>query len=428
MGTMEDDKNSGEIAISALLNIYRLALGLKDTEVSSEGNRRDGNQPFPQFESRVPEAEFFAEKTLYFDVTLAKYFSRTSSIERVIHILLKELKVSGINLILINFDGDRWRMQEDETVFAPVKDSHYLGAEFNFRLPKQAFYQLEELRRKDNLHISFVVYDVFLMTHPHWYKGEEVLHFAEWLAFVYRCADQVLTNSYAVEGQVRAIADLASWQVSRGKREIRYGVFSLGYDSASYFLETAKSQRHHIDITPLGEGAVFLTVAMLQYRKGILPLLDTFSSLWKRKFDVKLAIAGKVVSREIHNKICQHAEYGTRLFFYEYPSDKDVSSIANRSTALIVPSLSEGYGLPVAESCQWNLPVIARDLAVFREIAGDTPLYYDNNQTHSLEGCIEDVLLMEQRQLERFQLRKTQLVSWRQSVQQLMRCILLTGQ
>jgi glycosyltransferase involved in cell wall biosynthesis len=38
--------------------------------------------------------------------------------------------------------------------------------------------------------------------------------------------------------------------------------------------------------------------------------------------------------------------------------------------ALLMPSFAEGYGLPVAEALAANVPVIAADIAVFREIGG----------------------------------------------------------
>jgi glycosyltransferase involved in cell wall biosynthesis len=43
--------------------------------------------------------------------------------------------------------------------------------------------------------------------------------------------------------------------------------------------------------------------------------------------------------------------------------------------ALLFPSFTEGYGMPVVEALALGLPVIASDLPVFREFAGQIPEY-----------------------------------------------------
>ena len=42
-----------------------------------------------------------------------------------------------------------------------------------------------------------------------------------------------------------------------------------------------------------------------------------------------------------------------------------------------MPSFVEGFGLPLIEALQLKAPVIASDLAVFRELAGNIPTYVD---------------------------------------------------
>jgi glycosyltransferase involved in cell wall biosynthesis len=58
-------------------------------------------------------------------------------------------------------------------------------------------------------------------------------------------------------------------------------------------------------------------------------------------------------------------------------SDEDLAAIVAGARALLMPSFAEGFGLPVAEALQLGTPVIASDLAVFREFAGDIPTYLD---------------------------------------------------
>jgi glycosyltransferase involved in cell wall biosynthesis len=58
-------------------------------------------------------------------------------------------------------------------------------------------------------------------------------------------------------------------------------------------------------------------------------------------------------------------------------SDADLATYLKHSLALLFPSFTEGYGLPLVEAMALRVPVIASDLAVFREIAGGIPDYLD---------------------------------------------------
>ncbi len=60
----------------------------------------------------------------------------------------------------------------------------------------------------------------------------------------------------------------------------------------------------------------------------------------------------------------------------------------DQAQALLMPSFIEGFGIPVIEALQRGVPVIASDLPVFREIAGDIPLYLDPLDGQAWEAAI----------------------------------------
>ena len=55
-----------------------------------------------------------------------------------------------------------------------------------------------------------------------------------------------------------------------------------------------------------------------------------------------------------------------------------------------MPSFAEGFGLPIIEALQLSTPVIASDLPVYREIAGEIPTYIDPLDQAAWERTIHD--------------------------------------
>jgi glycosyltransferase involved in cell wall biosynthesis len=58
-------------------------------------------------------------------------------------------------------------------------------------------------------------------------------------------------------------------------------------------------------------------------------------------------------------------------------SDAELVNYLHHAQALLFPSFTEGYGMPLVEALSLGVPVIASDLPVFAEIAADVPDYID---------------------------------------------------
>ncbi len=71
-------------------------------------------------------------------------------------------------------------------------------------------------------------------------------------------------------------------------------------------------------------------------------------------------------------------------------SDAELARYLKHAHALLFPSFVEGYGLPLIEALSNGVPVIASNLPVFREVAGDIPEYLDPLDGVGWTSCIED--------------------------------------
>ena len=69
----------------------------------------------------------------------------------------------------------------------------------------------------------------------------------------------------------------------------------------------------------------------------------------------------------------------TFLFWLAGVSDEYLARIYEAATCLVTASVGEGFGLPLIEAAQHNTPIIARDLPVFKEVAGDAATYFSGD-------------------------------------------------
>ena len=107
-------------------------------------------------------------------------------------------------------------------------------------------------------------------------------------------------------------------------------------------------------------------------------------------------------------------------------SDEYLEKIYAASTCLIAASEGEGFGLPLIESAQYGIPLMLRDIPVFREVAGAAAFYFGGpagRQTPS--EAAQDTAESVKAWLSLYQAKQHPLSTglkyntWRQSVEQL---------
>ena len=135
-------------------------------------------------------------------------------------------------------------------------------------------------------------------------------------------------------------------------------------------------------------------VGTVEPRKGHLQTLDAFEQLWKRDMGINLVIVGKAgwLVDDLVNRLCEHEEKNCRLFWLEGISDEYLEMVYVQCQCLIAASEGEGFGLPLIEAAQHHLPIIARDIAVFREVAAEFAYYFDGLDADSLANAIQSWL------------------------------------
>lgn len=79
--------------------------------------------------------------------------------------------------------------------------------------------------------------------------------------------------------------------------------------------------------------------------------------------------------------------------FLENVPDDELDVLYQHAKCYVLPSLYEGFGLPVIEAMQRGCPVITSNVSSLPEAGGDAALYVDpeeiNDITEKIEGIVD---------------------------------------
>jgi glycosyltransferase involved in cell wall biosynthesis len=166
---------------------------------------------------------------------------------------------------------------------------------------------------------------------------------------------------------------------------------------------------------------IFLVVGSLEPRKNHSLILDAFELLWEQGCDVNLTVVGAHgwKSKDVIDRIKNHPELGQKLIFINDATDRDLVLLYERSTALIIASLAEGFGLPIVEAFKYGTKVICSDIPVFREVAGDHAEYFEPTNAGALANKVSESVSSLRSGLYQKKGVTKEWISWKESTEQL---------
>lgn len=138
---------------------------------------------------------------------------------------------------------------------------------------------------------------------------------------------------------------------------------------------------------------VILYVGMLQPHKNLRTLISAFALL-PQHLDATLMIVGPLNPAQ-RAVLLHHTNVDgvtDRIRLLHDLSDDDLASAYRLADVFVLPSLAEGFGLPVLEAMTSGLPCVVSDIPVLREVAGDAALFVNPKDPTSISAAITLVL------------------------------------
>ncbi|MBA3758506.1 glycosyltransferase family 4 protein [Candidatus Saccharibacteria bacterium] len=224
-----------------------------------------------------------------------------------------------------------------------------------------------------------VVHDLGFIDYPQFISTKNLNFLREWVPRTMRNADMVITISGFTKNRI-----IENFGLPENKLHITPIPPVINPPSP-----TGSIDRFNIP------DKFILFIGTIEPRKNIGALLSAYEQLSdKLKSNYALVLAGGKGwnDQEILEKIEELQSSGLNIIMTGYVSDDERALLFEKTTLYIQPSIYEGFGMPILEAMSYGKPVICSDIEVFHEVAGDSVVYFDKDDTLSLTNAVQYLL------------------------------------
>ncbi|MEA2097506.1 MAG: glycosyltransferase family 1 protein, partial [Patescibacteria group bacterium] len=179
------------------------------------------------------------------------------------------------------------------------------------------------------------------------------------------------------------------------------------------------------------ESPYILFVGTIQPRKNIVRLIEAFETIKTRRNEalprsynnLKLIIAGGRgwMANETYRK-AKKSKFSKDIVLKGKVSDEELKKLYQNALMFVLPSLYEGFGLPILEAMNYGLPCIVSDNSSFIEIANDRALFVNPESSDDIAQKIDMFLNNEflRKDFSQRSLENVKKFSWNKSAKEML--------
>lgn len=374
--------------------------------------------------------------TMYVDVSELVHRDARTGIQRVVRSVLFNLiaQSSEYRIEPVYREGDHYKLARAFTAkflgipSLALPDSYvsfksgdiFLGLDLDALISPAC---IERLRRERlrGVRIAWIVYDLLPLEHPEWFDKPMAHAVKSWVNRISREADHLICISKAVADSL-----ISHLEINKPERchELDISWWHLGsdIDGSAPTKGISVQERAQLQGIPR-DMPLFITVGTIEPRKGIEKLLAGAEAFWSSGGKGAFVLVGKPGWNvdALLSSLRSHPEINKRLFWFDGVSDELLRHLYTISDAAIFPSQGEGFGLPLVEAASHQKPILARDLAVFREIAGENAYYFKGEDASSFASELKAWIALFEAQ--RHPLPNLRLQTWGESTRSLYKIV-----
>jgi glycosyltransferase involved in cell wall biosynthesis len=226
--------------------------------------------------------------------------------------------------------------------------------------------------------LAISIMDLSFLYYPEMFKPYDLYKLKNWTEFSIKHASHIFTISEFNKAEIN--------------KQYAYPLEKITVTYPGVDADVAKRTRDKKAISIIRnkykiDFPYLLYLGTLQPRKNLVRLINAFDSLHLE--NIQLVIAGKKgwYYEEIFSEVVKLG-LDKNVIFTDYLDEDVKNELLRNAICLVLVSLYEGFGIPVAEAMAMGTPVLVSDGSSLKEIATDVGIYVDPNSVKSIAGGI----------------------------------------
>src|SRR5579871_4008011 len=198
---------------------------------------------------------------------------------------------------------------------------------------------------------------------------------------------------------VLSISDYTSSVVCELLGRTKDSVVTIGVDADPIFTPRSLGSEDRLALLArFGiAGEFVIHTGILEERKNVDRLIKAFRSLPAElviRYQLVLVAPTQPHQREHVRDLCKRIGLKSdRVVLLDFVRDDDLAKLYSIARVTVMPSLSEGFGLPLLEAMRCDCAVLGSDATSIPEVIGHTELLFDPRDVGAMSHKLEQVLI-----------------------------------
>jgi len=310
--------------------------------------------------------------------------------------LLKEFrKLHGVEINLKEFNSI-WKPYWGHSKWGKALEHVQFFIWKQFTLPFKALFSNRDLLICTDYYVPLiklkakhlvVFHDALFFDHPEYYNPIWLKLFKAIALPAARRADVIIAPSQFSKERL-----LLHEKGFEGKIKVVY------QGPKSFVLNRSLSQQSQHAMEQLKGKPYILHVGVLEKRKNLANLISALSRV-REKYDIKLLLVGRPNPKIYNNSEAEildtirESQMEDHVVFAGYAPDDDLPKLYRNAICYVFPSVYEGFGIPILEAFQYQIPVAVSNNSSLPEIGGDAVLTFSPYDVSEIALTVQQFLV-----------------------------------